>query len=102
MTIEDVPGHYITMKTSPKPIFRRIGQSFVHKFHASSNLDSLIFMLASLNEAGIKGTALVGIDKRSGQTVHRIPIFSKPNYEIDPFGGWIFVMDARTIRAHAL
>ncbi len=81
---------------------RMIEERFLASYHASSTYDSLTFMLADLDESGVKGTALVAIDKRSGETVCRVPVSKRPNLEIDPYRRRVFVADEKTIRGHAL
>jgi len=95
------PNHHLT-RSSPEPLYRALRRSFMRQFHATSNLDSLLTMLADLHEAGIKGTAIVWINKRNGEPVRRIPVGREPRLEIDPFSEWMFVMDADRIRGYAL
>ena len=74
----------------------------MREYHATSALDSLVFMLADLDDADIKGSALVAINKRTGQTLRRISVPKRPNYSIDDLHGWVFVIDGKSVSGHAL
>ncbi len=77
-------------------------ERFLYEYHATSRLDSLIFVLAELGEADVKGPALVAIDRRTGDAVRRIPVSKEPRYAVDPMRGRIFVVEKKTIRCYGL
>lgn len=75
-------------------------ERLMRQFHATSVFDSLIFILADLDEDDFEGLALVAVDKRGGRTVGRMPVAREPRLEFDPANGWVFVADKKTVRGH--
>src|SRR5262249_17795345 len=79
-----------------------VAKRFMHDFHASSRSDSVLFVLAELNETGMAGPALIAIDRRSGEVRRRIPVSKRPRYLVDPLRDRIFVVEGKTVRCHLL